>query len=171
MKTKVMTGEDREKQLIDTAVALAKKHGAANLTRRMIAKACDCSEALVSNYLGTTEQLRRKAKNAAKKAGVALPDKKAEVQLGKELRAHGPRDKRDTRKRSPREVEAIKRKGVPARVRNRVAAVDRGGSKAPPLPVAPGPTEFKPTAPAERKTAARAPKLPPIQPVTPSAVD
>lgn len=159
MKTKVMTGEDREKQLIDTAVALAKKHGAANLTRRMIAKVCDCSEALVSNYLGTTEQLRRKAKNAAKKAGVTLPDKKAEVQLGKELRAHGPRDKRDTRKRSPREVEAIKRKGVPAKKQPK------------PVPVAPGPTEFKPTAPTERKTAARAPKLPPIQPVTPSAVD
>lgn len=105
-----MDGSERKKQLLAAGAKLAAKYGASNVTRRMVAAECGCAEGLVSVYLGGTEEAQKAYARAAKRAGLPLPNKEEAAVLGAQLRAHGPRDKRDTRKRSAKEVDAIKRK-------------------------------------------------------------
>lgn len=198
MASKVMTADERDAQLRKIAGELAGKYGVNNVTRRMVAKAAKCSEPLVSSYLGTLDQLKAHAKREARKLGLKPPSGKEEAAIGAKLRAHKPGDKRDTRKRSVKEVKAVKEKAVPAKksparsgsyataaataATRRVTKSAATGASSPPVnsandkpkpkPASPLPPERKPTAPPERKTAARPPKLPPIvQPVIPSAVD
>jgi hypothetical protein len=111
-KAKVMTGAERKASILEAGAKLASKHGAVNVTRRMVAKAAKVSEALVSSYMGGTEQAQRAYARKAKALKLPLPDKATAERLGAKLRAHGPRDKRDTRKRSAKEVKAIKDKVV-----------------------------------------------------------
>lgn len=111
-KKAVMTGPERKAQLLTAGAKLAAKHGAANVTRRMVAQACDCAEGLVNVYVGDAATAQKAYARKAKALGLKLPDKATSLALGAKLRAHGPRDKRDTRKRSVKEVEAIKRKGA-----------------------------------------------------------
>lgn len=193
MSSKVMTSEAREAQLRKIVGELAGKYGVNNVTRRMVAKAAKCSEPLVSAYLGTLDQLKIAAKREARKLGLKPPTGKEEAAIGAKLRAHKPGDKRDTRKRTVKEVRKIK-ETKPAGKRKVMRSAKSGEfvtkaaaaaspattfadtvptptSKPKPRPQSPNPPERKPTAPPERKTAARAPKLPPIQPVTPTAVD
>lgn len=105
----------RKIELLDIGARLAAKHGLKNVTRRMVATEANVSDALVSSYLGNVEEQRAAYKKRAKALKLTLPDAKAEALMGRKLRAHGPRDARDTRKRSAREVEAIKRKAPVAR--------------------------------------------------------
>lgn len=148
---KIMDADSRTASILDAGAKIAGKYGAANLTRRMIAVAAKCSEALVTVYLGNNTNARKMIAKHAKKLGITEPTKEKQADIGRKLRAHGPRDKRDTRKRSPREVKAIKEKKMNPVVR-----------------------ETKPSAPAARReskpaiareikrpTAARAPKAPP----------
>lgn len=107
---KVLTGPERKLQILETGAKLAAEHGKENVTRRMVAKACGCAESLISEYVGDSATAQNAYARKAKALGLVLPDKKTSAELGKKLRAHGPRDKRDTRKRSAKEVEAIKRK-------------------------------------------------------------
>ena len=47
-KKKEMTGAERKASILDAGAKLAAKHGASNVTRRMVAKQAGVSEALVS---------------------------------------------------------------------------------------------------------------------------
>lgn len=111
-KKAVMTGPERKAQLLTAGAKLAAKHGAANVTRRMVAQQCGCAEGLVNVYVGDAATAQKAYARKAKALGLQLPDKATSLALGAKLRAHGPRDKRDTRKRSVKEVEAIKRKSA-----------------------------------------------------------
>lgn len=105
-----MTGAQRKAQILEAGAKLAAKNGAANVTRRMVAEQCECAEGLVSVYMGDSATAQKAYARKAKAMGLALPDKAKSDAIGVKMRSHGPRDKRDTRKRSVREVEAIKRK-------------------------------------------------------------
>jgi hypothetical protein len=183
-KKAVLTGAERKEQMLDAGAKLAAKHGAVNVTRRMVAEACDCAEALVSVYMGDSASAKRAYARRAKAMGLAMPDKAKAELIGFKLRAHGPRDKRDTRKRSVKEVKAIKRKkqakpeaiakpkvksaGIKLPDRTATYGLAKPQNKAQPAPqnkALPGPVENK-----ERKTAARKPKLPPVAaPLPPSS--
>lgn len=67
-----MKGEERKKLLLDAGVKLAKKQDVNKLTRRAVATAADCSEALVNTYLGGLADMRSAIKKHAKKTGVEL---------------------------------------------------------------------------------------------------
>jgi hypothetical protein len=176
-KKKVLTGEERKAQLLEAGAKLAAKHGAVNVTRRMVAEACGCAEGLVSVYMGDSASAQKAYARRAKALGLTLPDKAKAEAIGAKLRAHGPRDKRDLRKRSIKEVEAIKRKNAGNVVANaravgsaKLRTERETKPKAPPAapvkkPVSkPVPSPGKAPSPPEVKTAARAPKAPPPLP-------
>jgi DNA-binding transcriptional regulator YbjK len=75
-----MKGEERKKLLLDAGVKLAKKQDVNKLTRRAVATAADCSEALVNTYLGGLADMRSAIKKHAKKQGVELGVPKAKKQ-------------------------------------------------------------------------------------------
>lgn len=75
-----MKGEERKKLLLDAGVKLAKKQDVNKLTRRAVATAADCSEALVNTYLGGLADMRSAIKKHAKKTGVELGVPKAKKQ-------------------------------------------------------------------------------------------
>lgn len=171
-KKKQMSGEDRKASILEAGARLAAKHGAINVTRRMVAAAAKVSEALVSAHMGDTASAQAAYKRQMKKLGLEEPSKDKIEAIGVKLRAHGPRDKRDTRKRSAKEVEAIKRKGVTVKAKvtrsgktivtakSRRSGVDlRQHTAAIVKAVTPGPKERKPASPRERK-----PKAPPMLP-------
>jgi AcrR family transcriptional regulator len=56
---------DRHASILDAALRMARLHGYQNITRVDIAVAAECSEALVSSYLGTMVQVRRAVVRAA----------------------------------------------------------------------------------------------------------
>lgn len=147
----MITAKERKDQILNAGAKLAAKNGARNVTRKMVAETIGVSAALVSAHMGGGEAAQKAYARQAKKLGLMLPDAAATAAIGKKLRAHGPRDARDTRKRSAKEVDAIKRKKSPAR------AIKSPG-RARPSPASPTPSP----------SAARAPKAPPA---TASAVD
>lgn len=172
MSKKPLTGAERKAQLLDAGAKLAAKHGAVNVTRRMVAVACGCAEALVSVYMGDSATAQKAYARKAKALGLSLPDKKTTEELGIKLRAHGPRDKHDTRKRSAKEVEAIKRKQLTkgpslgaamSKALGRETKPKRAPRPAKPIPAsAPAlPSPGVVQTPPERKSAARKPKAPP----------
>ena len=59
MSKKTYTGEERKAQILDAGAKLAAKHGAVNVTRKMVADECKCAEGLVSVYLGTKDEARK----------------------------------------------------------------------------------------------------------------
>lgn len=61
----------RKSQILDHALACARKHGYSNVTRKMIADEADISEALVSVYWGTMTQIRRSIMRQAVAVGDA----------------------------------------------------------------------------------------------------
>lgn len=174
-----MSAAQRKAQIVEVGARLASKHGAANVTRRMVAKAAKVSEPLVSHHMGTAAEAQKAYTRKAKSLGLALPDANATALIGRRLRAHKPKDARDTRKRSVKEVKAITRKGTKVAAKKssksgsstpstsrKPAAADQGKARAPSKPgsdkpagesnkMAPGPSENK-------RSAARAPKLPPL---------
>lgn len=177
-KKKVLTGAERKAQLLEAGAKLASKHGASNVTRRMVAQACKCAEGLVNVYMGDAATAQKAYARKAKAMGLSLPDKAKAEAIGAKLRAHGPRDKRDTRKRSIKEVEAIKRKQAvrttrqvgPVKVTTTTREVKPAAPASTPArkPVSkPLPSPGRSPAPAERKSAARAPKAPPAVPGPP----
>lgn len=135
----------RKEQLLDIGARLAAKHGLGNVTRRMVAGEAKVSEALVSSYVGNVDEARAFYKARAKRLGLKLPDAATEAQLGLALRAHGPRDN-GKRKRSTKEVKAIKRK---------VRGNPTGTGKQGPIHIG---------KPAPKRSAARQPVLPPLIP-------
>lgn len=178
-KTKVLTGKERKAQILEAGAKLAAKLGTVNVTRRDVAKACSCAEALVSRYMGDTATAQKAYARKAKAMGLALPSKAEADAIGVKMRAHGPRDKRDTRKRSAKEVEAIKRKTttrttavvngvkVTSTRTTRETKPVRPPRRPTPVPQeAPLPVPGNPPlpGPSEHKSAARAPKAPPSLP-------
>lgn len=180
-KTKTLTGPERKAQILDAGAKLAAKVGVVNVQRREVAKACKCAEALVSRYMGDTATAQAAYKRHMRKLGLSEPPKDKVEAIGVKMRAHGPRDKRDTRKRSVREVKAIKEKR--AKVTTRTTAVVNGvkvtsthttretkpapkpASKPRETPAKPIPSPALPMpGPSEHKSAARAPKAPPSNP-------
>jgi hypothetical protein len=191
MSKKVLTGAERKAQLLEAGAKLASKHGAANVTRRMVATACKCAEGLVNRYMGDSATAQKAYARKAKAMGLPLPDKARAAELGAKLRKHKPKDARDTRKRSPREVKAIKDKAAGTRKVSRSAGSGKFVTKAVVAADPKGtvtdtvrnretkptrPARTKPTAPRskpakqspgrapsppETKSAARAPKAPP----------
>lgn len=157
---------DRKTQLLDVGAKLASKHGHTNVTRRMVAKAAQVSEALVSSYLGDTATAQKAFAARARKLGLTLPTKAEAEALGVKLRAHGPRKNPVVRKRAAKEVEAIKRKTF-ADLKGKAPKVAAKKSK-PAGTAARKPAAAKPTVVApvieQPKTAARAPKAPPSDP-------
>lgn len=82
---------DRKAQLLDIGAALVSKHGARNVTRRMVATKGKVSEALVSSHFGGVKDAQKKYLARAKKLGLPIPTKEQEDAIGKKQRAHGPR--------------------------------------------------------------------------------
>lgn len=153
-----MTGAERKTQLLEAGAKLASKYGASNVTRRMVAQAAGVSEGLVSLYMGTTADAQKAYTRKAKNLGLKLPSKAEAEAAGILLRKHKPADKRDTRKRSAKELTAVARK---RQVKPKAAPARKPAAPAERKPKA-APAS-KPAAPAERKTAARLPKPPPAQ--------
>lgn len=114
-KVVVLTGTERKAQLLEIGAQLASKFGAQNVQRKMVADAAGCAMSLVSSYMGDTATAQRAYANKARRMGFKMPTKAEADEIGIELRQHKPRDKRDTRKRSAKEVEAIKRKAGAAK--------------------------------------------------------
>lgn len=56
---------DRKTQILDAALAVAKKQGYAHVTRDAIAAEAGCAPGLVSHYLGTMVDTRRDIMRAA----------------------------------------------------------------------------------------------------------
>lgn len=165
-KKKILTGAERESAIQDAGAKLAVKYGQKNVTRKMVAEASGVSAALVSHYMGGNEQAQKAYARRAIKLGLKLPDKAAAEALGKKLRAHKPKDPRDARKRSPREVKAIKDKVPPVRPNHALVTAPvlrKSNPKAAGREVKPktAPNSPRQPAPPETKTAARAPKAPP----------
>lgn len=162
-KRKQLPGTERKTQLLDAGAKLAAKLGAANVTRRLVAKEAKVAEALVSHYLGSSAEAQKAYTRHAKKLGLTLPDKKTVDAIGAKMRKHRPGDKRDTRKRTAREVKTIKQKVATMSLPRETKPTGPASTKpagprntkptAPPARPAPGPTEHK--------TAARAPKAAP----------
>lgn len=158
-KRKQLPGDERKTQLLDAGAKLAVKLGAANVTRRLVAKEVKVAEALVSHYLGGTADAQKAYARHARKLGLTLPSKAESDAIGAKMRKHKPGDKRDTRKRSIREVRHIGNmkvtttRRVPMPKERKPAAPSERKPIAPPVRPTPGPTE--------RKTAARAPKAAP----------
>ena len=163
-KRKQLPGTERKTQLLDAGAKLAVKLGAANVTRRLVAKEAKVAEALVSHYLGTSAEAQKAYTKRARKLGFTLPTKAVSDDIGLKMRKHKPGDKRDTRKRSVREVKTIKQKVA-------TMPLPREMKPAGPASTKPaGPRSAKPTAPPARpapspsdvkRTAARAPKAAP----------
>jgi hypothetical protein len=190
---------DRKTTILETGAKLAAKHGAINVTRRMVAKAAKLPESVVSYYMGGADEAQRAYTKQAKKLGLTLPTKQEAEAIGVKLRAHKPRDVRDSRKRTVKEVEAIKRKvkktavlgstiGMPTAKKSvaKVAAVKSAAKPAAsrevkplappstkpaaaPKPMLPGPASTPAQTPPSTKTAARLPKAPPSLPALPTA--
>ena len=157
MSKKKIAGAERKALIIEAGAKLVSKHGAPNVTRRMVAQAAKVSEALVSAHMGTSEDAQKVYARKAKALKLPIPDKATTEANGKKLRAHKPRDKRDTRERSVREVKAIanKRETKPTAPRERKPATLTSKS---------GRSNKVP----ETKSAARAPKAPPALPQVPA---
>lgn len=133
---KKMEGSDRKSQLLDAGAKAAAKHGAANVTRKMVADAAKVSEALVSAYFGSMNEAKAAFKKHAKKLGLTLPDKDKEAELGSKLRAHGPRTAK-TPAPSENKPVAPKKATAPAPSENKPAKKKPVAAKTPPAPVAP----------------------------------
>lgn len=167
---KVYTAAERKEQLLDIGAKLGAKLGVVNVQRKQIAIKAGCAHSLVSVYLGDQSKLQRAVKARMKKQGLTEPSKEKIDAIGVAARKHKKDDKRDTRKRSGKEVEAIKRKKSVRAAATRVAAA-RTVSAPETKPTKPeykplrAPAERKPVrpsstpaqAPSERKTAASAP--------------
>lgn len=190
-KKKVLTGAERKAQLLDAGAKLASKHGAQNVTRRMVATAAKCAEALVTVYMGDTASAQKAYAKQAKKLGLTLPTKEQAEALGVKLRAHGPRKTKVVRKRSVKEVKAIKEKSAGKKVASRLgpvkakksaaSAAKSGRRSAKPAKTAPRTKRSSasdavdtatiakaaslPSLPPLKKTAARKPKNPPTNPL------
>lgn len=57
--TKRLEPKDRRAEILDAAMRMSRLYGYRETTRKDIADAAKCSEALVSNYFGTMVQVRR----------------------------------------------------------------------------------------------------------------
>lgn len=171
---KVVTAAERKAQLLEVGAKLASKHGASNVTRRMVAKAAKVSEALVTNYFGARPVMQNTLGRQAKKLGLTQPTKEQIAKIGAKLRAHKPRDpavavkaKPSVRVRGNVITVKTRKSGGDARNVDVSAAVAAAKAKK----SLPGPSVTKPRAPkenkalpgpAENKSAAREPKPAPI---------
>lgn len=185
---------DRKQAILDAGAKLASKHGAVNVTRRMVAGAAKVPESVVSYYMGSSADAQRAYKRRMKAMKLVEPDKAKIAAIGVKLRAHSKADPRDTRKRSVKEVEAIKRKGGAAKKATGRHAAGRRASassaaastrkshtsasrevkpaapaskpaKRLPARTPPGPANTPARTPPAVKSAARPPKEPPTDPV------
>lgn len=77
---------DRSNELLDIGARLVSKYGAANVTRRMVAKQAGVTDALVSSYFGSAEEARKKYTRRARAMGLSIPDKDETERLGVEMR-------------------------------------------------------------------------------------
>ena len=127
---KVLNSEEREESILNAGAQLAAKYGAVNVTRRMVASKLKISDGLVSHYMGGTAEAQAAYKKRMKKLKLVEPAKDKIEALGVKLRAKGPREVKSTRKRSIKEVKAIKR-NVEARTGKStlIAAAKRAGIK------------------------------------------
>lgn len=169
-KVKALDGAERKSQLLDVGAKLAAKHGAANVTRRMVAKDAKCSEALVAHYMGDSAKAQKAYAARAKKLGLTVPTKEQAEVIGAKLRAHGPRKNKVVRRRSVKEVKAIKEKSVGKSVAKRLAPVKSARAVAAKKTPAASPRKASAgtsASPAKKTTAARAPKKPPINELPP----
>jgi hypothetical protein len=152
---KIYTGEERKAQLLDVGARLAAKLGVVNVQRQVVAEKAGCAASLVSAYMGDTLAAQAKYKRHMKKLGLVEPSKEKIERIGKEQRMHKIDDKRRTRKRSPKEVEAIKRK--------RADAPNERKPAAPAVRRLPKPAVAPAQQPPQRKSAARPPMKPPLR--------
>lgn len=141
-----MDAEDRRKTIIDAACKLAAKIGSSNLTRRAIAKAAttkrrNCSEALVTVHLGTQAETRALIAKEMKKRKLSEPSAAKQEEIGRKLRAHGPRNRKPNMRDIARKM--VQRETKPNPVQRE--------------------TKPNPAAAPQTKTAARPPKAPPQQ--------
>lgn len=167
-KAKVMTGTERKALLLEVGAKLVAKYGAVNVTRRMVAKAGKVSDALVSAYFGGTKEAQKIYARHAKKLGLEQPDKDKQAALGAKLRAHAPKDARDSRPRSVKEAKAISKKQRVVRAEVKPAAPKVAPATKPTVAKRPKPAKAPTLAPEQTKSAARAPKAPPALPVLPT---
>lgn len=96
---------DRRKELLDIGAQLAAKHGACNVTRRMVARKAGVTDALVSSYFGCAEEAQKKYASHARAHGLKLPTKAEAEAMGVELR----RKPRKKKMMTLGQVEALQR--------------------------------------------------------------
>lgn len=108
MKTPV----DTKAKILDAGAKLVGKYGAVNVTRKMVAESAKVSAAIIAYHIGNSAEAQKAFKKHAKKLGIAEPSKDVIEAQGVKLRAHGPRKNKVVRKRSIKEVKAIKNKVV-----------------------------------------------------------
>jgi hypothetical protein len=80
-----------EGAILKAGAKLTAKYGAANVTRAMVARACECTGPLVSHYMGNNSVARKAYEKEAKRLNLKLPDKNDIEAIGKKLRAKGPK--------------------------------------------------------------------------------
>lgn len=84
--SKRKSNEDRSKEFAEIGARLAAKHGAENVTRRMVAEKAKVPESLVSHHVGGTAEAQKLYKATAKKLGLAMPDKATVAKEAEKLR-------------------------------------------------------------------------------------
>lgn len=84
---KRVKGTEQKAKYLDIGAKLAAKYGAANITRRMMAKACKISEPLVAHYFGNTADAQKVYARQCKKLGLEQPSKEKIAEIGKKQRA------------------------------------------------------------------------------------
>lgn len=85
------TPAERKAELLDIGAKLASKHGYKNVTRRMVAKVAGVTEPLVSNYLGGTDKAQAAYARRARALKLPMPDKAKAEEIGAKLRSKKPR--------------------------------------------------------------------------------
>lgn len=99
-----------EEKILKAGVDLSVKHGAVNVTRKMVAEKAKVSPALVSHYMGGTKDAQAKYAKVLRKQGGVQPDRDRIAAIGVKLRAVGTKPHMvKKRVRKPAEIKAIKR--------------------------------------------------------------
>lgn len=83
----------RKDQLLEIGARLASKYGAANVTRRMVARKANVTDPLVGAYLGRVAEAQEKWRKHCKEMGLPHPTKTEEATIGLELRKRPRRKK------------------------------------------------------------------------------
>lgn len=115
MAKKIYTNAERKQQFIKAGIKLAKRDGIDRLTISGVATECKVTPPLIFHVFGTRDKFRKAVQAAAKKANVSVAGKVKPVsKTPRKAMAKTPAVAKPPRKRSVKEVKAIKEKAAAA---------------------------------------------------------